>query len=157
MVQQRTEGHGKEPEHTHPHRTHVHDHYHVSHQHAESQLDEWEHRTHWHTHQHNHAELTHSHDYSRAEEDEQHGTHMSTTTPDRTSRPGPRPLWRTASTRYRIWPYEVKTVAVRFRAEFVRTFGTPQRTGSSLSPARAAGHAHLADGGGSAKSIEGSQ
>lgn len=44
-VPQRTEGEGKQPEHTHPARTHMHDHYHVSHHHSNNPLNQWEHRT----------------------------------------------------------------------------------------------------------------
>jgi hypothetical protein len=54
MTTQRTEGAGKQPEHTHPAATHTHDHYHVSHHHKGGVLTEWEHRTYWHTHEHNH-------------------------------------------------------------------------------------------------------
>ena len=42
---QRTEGEGKQPEHTHPARMHSHDHYHVSHHHTNNLLNAWEHRT----------------------------------------------------------------------------------------------------------------
>src|SRR5438105_11805488 len=69
---QRTEGQGKQPEHTHPATLHEHDHYHVTHEHSDNPLNEWVHRTYWHTHEHNHASLTHSHDQSRQEEDERH-------------------------------------------------------------------------------------
>ena len=44
MRLQRTEGEGKQPEHTHPARTHNHDHNHVSHHHKGGMLGEWEHR-----------------------------------------------------------------------------------------------------------------
>ena len=71
MTIQRTEGQGKEPEHTHPAITHTHDHYHVSHHHKDGVLGEWEHRSYWHTHAHNHAPLTHSHDYDQSEEEQQ--------------------------------------------------------------------------------------
>ena len=70
MVTQRTEGEGREPEHTHPPVEHTHDHWHVSH-HVTSD-GQVEHRVSWHTHAHNHSELTHSHDYRRQEEEEHH-------------------------------------------------------------------------------------
>jgi len=72
MVTQRTEGHGKDPEHIHAAQTHGHDHYHVSHHHAGG-LTEWQHRTYWHTQDHNHSALTHSHDYDPDDEDWHHG------------------------------------------------------------------------------------
>jgi hypothetical protein len=60
MVEDYTQGEGKELEHTHAPQVHPHDHYHVAHYSKGGPLGEWEHRTHWHTHEHNHAELTQS-------------------------------------------------------------------------------------------------
>ena len=74
MATQRTEGEGKQPEHTHPARMHNHDPYHVSHHHRGNPLGEWQHRTFWHTHEHNHNTLTHSHDYSQDDEERDHGS-----------------------------------------------------------------------------------
>ena len=71
-VRQRTEGEGKEPEHTHPATAHSHDPWHVSHHHTGGLGDDYEHRSSWHTHAHNHAPLTHSHDYSREDEERDH-------------------------------------------------------------------------------------
>ena len=71
MTEQRTEGQGREPEHTHPATVHRHDHWHVSHHVTDD--GRVEHRTYWHTHEHNHTELTHSHDYSQEEEERHHG------------------------------------------------------------------------------------
>ena len=73
MVEQYTQGEGKELEHTHAPQVHPHDHYHVAHYRKGGPLGEWEHRTHWHTHEHNHAELTHSHEYGQTDEVEEHG------------------------------------------------------------------------------------
>lgn len=60
---QRTEGEGREPEHTH-------DHWHVSHHVTEAGAVK--HRLSWHTHEPNHTELTHSHDYRQEDEERHH-------------------------------------------------------------------------------------
>jgi hypothetical protein len=70
MAEQRTEGTGKEPEHTHLPVIHSHDHWHVSHHVTDD--GQVEHRTYWHTHEHNHNLLTHSHDYERRDEEGHH-------------------------------------------------------------------------------------
>jgi len=73
QVTQRTEGAGREPEHTHPAEKHLHDHYHVAHVHVEGTEPEWRHQANWHTHEHDHGQIVHSHDYSRDNEQEHHG------------------------------------------------------------------------------------
>ena len=70
---QRTEGAGREPEHTHPATIHTHDHFHVTHVHVAGADPEWRHQANWHTHEHDHRVVVHSHDYAKDNEDQHHG------------------------------------------------------------------------------------
>jgi hypothetical protein len=79
MAEQRTEGEGREPEHTHPAVTHSHDHWHVSHH--VNEAGEVEHRVYWHTHSHNHAGLTHTTTARRTRSSTMQGRPIFTTTP----------------------------------------------------------------------------
>lgn len=67
---QRTQGEGREPEHTHSAATHTHDQWHVSHH--VNDAGEVEHRGYWHTHEHIYNEPTHSHDHSREDGERHH-------------------------------------------------------------------------------------